>query len=139
MKRSSTCTITSSLHELSKVGEAVRVFLSEPSLSETEIYELELCVIEAVSNCIRHAYRGAPGNFVEIEMIAEPGTVTFIIFDIGRAWQSPLQASLEYDPEDRDNLPENGMGVYLIKQIMDDIEYSSQGGKNVLRMIKKLP
>ncbi|MCZ7603337.1 MAG: hypothetical protein M5R37_10725 [Melioribacteraceae bacterium] len=44
---------------------------------------------------------------------------------------------MEYDPEDIENLPEGGMGLYIIDQLMDEISYKVLDGVNIFSMKKK--
>ena len=48
-------------------------------------------------------------------------------------------SSLEFDPEDLRSIPEGGMGLVIIKEIMDSTGYKTEDGKNHLTMTKKLP
>jgi serine/threonine-protein kinase RsbW len=43
---------------------------------------------------------------------------------------------LDFDPQDMDNLPEGGMGWFLINSMMDEVHYLSDQGRNVLSLHK---
>jgi serine/threonine-protein kinase RsbW len=60
------------------------------------------------------------------------------IIDSGISRDSFVIKDLDYDPNDIDNLPESGMGLYLIKQLMDDLDYYSINGKNYFTLRKFL-
>jgi serine/threonine-protein kinase RsbW len=43
---------------------------------------------------------------------------------------------LDYCPKDVAGLPEGGMGLYIMHQVMDRVEYASEGGRNVLTLTR---
>jgi serine/threonine-protein kinase RsbW len=87
---------------------------------------------EAFNNAALHSYKGrAPGD-VEIEMEISADTITLRLFDFGNSFD------IQSVPEpDLDELPESGMGIYIIKSFMDEVSYQA-GSPNVLRMTKRL-
>jgi serine/threonine-protein kinase RsbW len=100
---------------------------------------LQLAVVEAVNNAIEHAYQGEPGNRVEVELRLKSGHLQFLISDRGRAMADPEPQEPSFDIEDLSSLPEGGLGLFLIHQIMDQVEYTSVAGKNTLSLTKMLP
>ena len=92
---------------------------------EDAIYgNMMLAVVEAVTNAIQHGNRYAPEKEVTLETYREEQCVSFIITDQG----SGFDPSGVPDP----TLPENiekpcGRGVFLIKNLADDVEYHDQG------------
>ena len=50
------------------------------------------------------------------------------------AWRQKPQ--LDYCPKDVAGLPEGGMGLYIMHQVMDRVEYASEGGRNVLTLTR---
>jgi serine/threonine-protein kinase RsbW len=122
------------------VGLAVRGICSSESWTEVDVYQIELCVVEAVQNAIRHAYGNDGGQEVEIVIEQEQGRLEFHVSDTGKpmaAW--PERICLDFNPEDVGCLPEGGMGLYLIRSIMDETRYDSRGGRNTLTMIRRRP
>ena len=47
-----------------------------------------------------------------------------------------LDVALEFDPRDLENLPEGGMGLFLIQQIMDKVSYNVKDNTDTLSMTK---
>ena len=45
---------------------------------------------------------------------------------------------LEFDPNDIDGLPEGGMGLFIIEQLMDNNQYTVEGNKNTFTLVKKI-
>ena len=87
---------------------------------------------EAFNNAAVHSYKGRTPGDVEIEMDVGPDTITIHIVDFGTSFD------IQTVPEpDLDELPESGMGIYIIKSFMDEVSYQA-GNPNVLRMTKRL-
>jgi serine/threonine-protein kinase RsbW len=135
-KKKITFLIDSKLDNVSLVGVAIRGICDYLSLSEIDIYYLELCVVEAVNNAIKHAYNSAPGHTVEINIIYSNNEVTFEISDTGKKMAVHRPRCFDFDVEDLLVIPEHGMGLYIIDSVMDEVTYRSDGGKNTLTMRK---
>jgi len=87
---------------------------------------------EAFNNAAVHSYKGRTPGDVEIEMDVGPDTITIHIVDFGNSFD------IQTVPEpDLDELPESGMGIYIIKSFMDEVSYQA-GNPNVLRMLDRL-
>jgi anti-sigma regulatory factor (Ser/Thr protein kinase) len=99
---------------------------------------LNLALEEAVSNVIMYAYPKGSDGLVDIEAIIRKKELEFIISDNGTPFDPTAapEADITLDVEDR---PVGGLGIFLVKNIMDVVKYTrSDDGKNILSMIKKL-
>lgn len=102
-----------------------------------EAADMELCVVEAVTNCIKHAYRNKAGGEVIVEMEIRPTCLSFTIKDFGSPiseWQP--STGFEFDPNDVDTIPESGMGLAIIHRIMDEVRYVRVDQTNQIIMKK---
>ena len=120
--------------QLEDIRRSVRNVLTESDLSLKDINGLLLAIEEACTNVVRHAYLYGPGT-IRIKVTLYPGRVKFSIFDKGRAF--------DYDHSDTPDLDryiktgrKGGLGLYLIRKMMDNVEYHSRDGENELRMEK---
>ena len=98
---------------------------------------LNLALEEAVVNVMEYAYpEGQKGN-VEIEVTADQEWMTFVIMDTGIAFDPTMKedADTTLSAEER---PIGGLGIFLVRQLMDVIDYKRQDNKNVLTLQKKL-
>jgi serine/threonine-protein kinase RsbW len=110
-------------------------------LSSDELFQVDLCVVEAVNNAIKHAYGNESGHQVEVTFALYPNRLTFEICDAGKTMDTkclPQKGvpSFDFDPDDLANLPEGGMGLLIINEIMDQIIYATAEGKNKLTLTK---
>ncbi|NLT22088.1 MAG: ATP-binding protein [Syntrophorhabdus sp.] len=130
--------VDSKLKNVSLAGVAIRGICSYLSLSDVDAYYLELCVVEAVNNAIKHAYDNEEGHVVEVDITYSSEEIILDITDRGRPMSLYQPVLPEYDPGDLKALPEHGLGLYIINTVMDRVTYTSEGDRNTLRMMKKL-
>jgi anti-sigma regulatory factor (Ser/Thr protein kinase) len=98
---------------------------------------LNLAMEEAVVNVMDYAYpEGQQGN-VEIEAMTDGEWLTFVISDSGVPFDPTTKedADTTLSAEER---PIGGLGIFLVRQLMDVIQYQRDGDKNVLTLRKKL-
>lgn len=124
--------IDSRLSDVALVGHAVRGVCACSPLTEEAYGEMEVCVVEAVNNAITHAYRRQDGFRVETAITLHPDRISFEVSDFGTSIVDFAPRTLEFDPEDIGSLPENGMGLFIIETIMDEVSYRSENGRNTL-------
>jgi anti-sigma regulatory factor (Ser/Thr protein kinase) len=98
-------------------------------------------VVESVNNVIKHAYDNKPGHQIEVTFTLYPNRLTFEICDAGKKMDSRYlpqkgSPSFEFDPNDLNNLPEGGMGLSIINEIMDQVVYTTSDGINKLMLTK---
>jgi serine/threonine-protein kinase RsbW len=107
-------------------------------LAIPDLDALELCVAEAINNVIEHAYRGAPGP-VEVEISSDGPALEIVVIDEGiemeRGWLREAATPLEFEPSDRDSLPEGGMGLHLIRALTHSARYERRAGRNLLTLV----
>ena len=98
---------------------------------------LNLALEEAVSNVIMYAYPQGSDGLVDIEAVITEDRLKFIISDSGQPFDPTAapEADITLDVEDR---PIGGLGIFLVRNIMDEVHYERADGKNLFTMIKKL-
>jgi serine/threonine-protein kinase RsbW len=128
--------INSALENVSLVGMTINKICSVIPLSEVEAYQAELCVVEACTNAIKHSYSHQPHHEVEVVVAVYFDRITFAISDTGKTMERRETPALDFDPNDLDSLPEGGMGLFIMNNVMDKVDYSSSHGKNTLAMTK---
>lgn len=141
--RGITLIIDSDLNNTPLMGSAVNRLCQAASLSDKEASDIELCVVEAVTNSIIHCYRGEPGHEVRVALTFTGEEVVVEIWDNG----CPLEAGkLEraYLPcppaggRDISAIPERGRGLAIIKEIMDGVAYRTTRAGNCLTLRKRV-
>jgi serine/threonine-protein kinase RsbW len=133
-----TLTIDSNLDDVGLVGVSVHALGKHLGLDESCADEVEICVVEAVNNAIEHAYLYKPGHTIEVLIQSNEEVLSISIKDTGNSMEQLDPPNLDFDPEDLDNLPEGGMGLYIIHNVMDKISYDSANGVNTFTMLRRL-
>jgi serine phosphatase RsbU (regulator of sigma subunit)/anti-sigma regulatory factor (Ser/Thr protein kinase) len=125
-------TLPAESRNLIKVRSFVVRLGRKMGLLEKQVSELKLAVDEACSNIIRHAYGGGGGTFT-IEMTRLESAVEIRIIDRGAEfdWNSVLEPDLYKYVETR---RKGGLGIWLIKKLIDEVEYKRVDGSNILTM-----
>ena len=116
----------------------IRKSLKTHVSSDVTLNEIVLALDEMCSNLMIHAHHCDPDHLLEITILTEQeGTVVFEIVDDGtvfdiNAFQEPALDKLITIKR------KGGLGIRLVKSIMDSIEYLTRDGKNVCRLSKKV-
>jgi serine/threonine-protein kinase RsbW len=131
-----TLKIASRLDHVHLLGLAVHRICAGIPLSEVEAYQAEVSVVEAVTNCIEHAYGGEPGHTVEVVMTVEPACIVFEIRDTGLPMPATTPHLPNQRPDDVSSLVEDGRGLFIMHAFMDEVTYTRAGATNVLRLVK---
>lgn len=130
--------LTSKIENVSLVGLAVRGICSSIHLDPVTVFQIELAVTEAVTNVLEHAYESQEGHEVEVSVSLYSDRIVFQVCDEGTRLGTEKVPCLDFKPDIREELPEGGMGVHIIHTIMDEVEYTTCGGRNILTMAKSL-
>jgi serine/threonine-protein kinase RsbW len=129
--------IPSQLVCVAPLGKQVRAACVEVGMGPDAAGEVEISVVEVVNNVIEHAYKMADDRQVLVTLEADRQRVRVEVIDDGYAMPRETlkrAAAPEFDLNDQDSIPEGGMGLYLVKQLMDAVRYEHRDGKNVLSM-----
>ena len=116
----------------------LQLSLKAYGFSEVDRHQLILAVEEVCANLIIHSHACNPKELIYLEVKELKKKLTIEITDKGDAFNL-----LEYEVPDLKKVIEEkrkgGIGILLVKKIMDEIEFESKNGKNTCRLIKKFP
>lgn len=130
--------INSDYDNVEKLIFSVKTFLTKEKIESHILSGVDICLTEALNNVIKHAYQGEQNKPIEVIVSKDSNSLEIIIIDTGIARENFKIKNLDFDPNDIDNLPESGMGLYLIKQLMDELDYYTINGKNYFTLRKFL-
>jgi serine phosphatase RsbU (regulator of sigma subunit)/putative methionine-R-sulfoxide reductase with GAF domain/anti-sigma regulatory factor (Ser/Thr protein kinase) len=121
--------------------DAIRDFAAQAArdagLDDSAIYAVELSMDEACTNVIEHAYEGMDGGEIECTCDTDDKNLTIIIHDHGKSFDPSTIALPDLDA-DLDSRPVGGLGVFLMKKLMDEVRFEPLGeAGNVLTMVKR--
>jgi serine/threonine-protein kinase RsbW len=101
----------------------------------------ETAVMEWLVNIVKHSYVPADGGSIRLVAQAGPLELHLVIEDRGRGLSAvqfeaaPLR--IDFDPQAVADLPESGMGLAILKSVMDSVLYEQQQGINRLIAVKR--
>ncbi len=120
---------------LAELRDFLRGTLTMPFLSENDKLQLILAVEEVCANLIIHSHGCNAKDHIDLEVKESPGKLVFEITDKGKAFNL-----LDYEIPDLNKVKgekrKGGLGIILVKRIMDEIEFESAKGTNTCRLIK---
>lgn len=123
-----------------KTAEIVDFLMASPDIPNDESlrFKIRLSIEETVENVVSYAYQDGVG-WMEVSTELDPAGLILKITlkDAGKPF-NPLEKE---DPNIHASLEERsigGLGIFLCKQLMDDIQYQYEDGCNVLTMFKKI-
>ncbi len=115
------------------VADAAKVF----GFKEDDVNNIALAVDEACTNIIKHAYSYAADKQIDIVVSMKKPEFEILIEDHGKHF-NPNQIPVPNMKEYMSHYKRGGLGMYLMKKLMDKVEYTIHPKKNVVRLIKYL-
>lgn len=127
--------LTSSLEEIPRVADAVEAFCGPLEPGPRDLHALQLALEEAVTNVISHGYGGRPGHAFTLELRREGRRVTAVLTDDAPAYDPLARAEVDvHAPLAERGI--GGLGVHLVKKLMDSAAYERRDGRNVLTLAR---
>jgi anti-sigma regulatory factor (Ser/Thr protein kinase) len=124
--------------EIRRVGELAERFGAAEGLSEDDVMMINLVLDELVANVISHGHDDdGKEHEIHVTLALEGAELTMVVEDDGRAFD-PLQRpapDLDLPLEER---PIGGLGIHIVRSLMDSVEYRHENGRNVLTMHKTI-
>jgi anti-sigma regulatory factor (Ser/Thr protein kinase) len=129
--------IVNDLAELSRVAESVEEFCANQAIPAACAFKLNVALEELLTNTISYGYGDEGRHEIAIDIAREGEMIVTELSDDGRAFD-PLNAP----PPDLDSTIEDrrigGLGVHLVKTMMDDVTYAYRDGRNHVTLRKKI-
>ena len=121
-----------------KTCEIVDALMSSEHMAEDEDlrFKLRLCIEEVVENIVQYAYKNGEG-FIDVTTSLSDGLLSITLEDSG----VPFNPLAKEDPDitlSAEERPIGGLGIFICKQMMDDLSYVYRDGRNIFTMKKKI-
>jgi len=128
-------TLAAELESLQKFRDFITSCCAQYHVAPDVVFDLKLAVDEACTNVIVHGYKGMDPGSIILSFRIEPDRILVQITDFGHVFEpaSFPKPDVEAALEDREI---GGLGLFLIYQSMDDIEYHSSEEGNILTFTK---
>ena len=124
------------LASLPILDEAVEEFGTAQDWALDMLFQVKLALEEVAVNVINHGY-GEGGHAFEVDLTSEPGVLTIRITDEAQEF-NPLTSSPAADVDASvDERRVGGLGLHLVRTMMDEMRYERVDGRNRLTLVKK--
>ena len=123
--------------ELTRVAAAVSEFAGAQEWPPEMEFQINLVLEELGLNIINHGHDDPEGREVEFEIVSEAESVTIEIADDGRPFDPMTEAPAPDTESDLEDRPVGGLGVHLVRTMMDEARYRREGEKNRLTLVKR--
>jgi serine/threonine-protein kinase RsbW len=122
---------------LATIADFIAEMGRDAGFDQDTIFHVQMAVDEACSNVIEHAYQGEDRGDITLTCRCEEKEWVILIYDQGRAFDPSSVPEPNLNPN-LDEIKTGGLGLYFMRQLMDEVEFSFDENKgNKLRMVKK--
>ena len=132
-----TLTLHNDIQEIPLLNEFVEKVAAKVNLDPSTTMSLTLALEEAVVNAMKYAYPQDEKGYIEVCAKNMNGQLSFTITDRGTPFDptQAKEADITLSAEER-NI--GGLGIHIIRNLMDSVEYHHNGNQNILTLTKKI-
>ena len=139
MSANLTLNMEADLNEIERINTAVRILSEAEGWAPELLFQIQLVLEEIGTNIIKYGQDGKGEMEIQITLTSYSASLVMEIEDSGKPFDPFSEApppDLESDVQDR---PIGGLGVYLVRELMDEASYRRENDKNVVTLIKHKP
>ncbi len=130
--------LQSDIKEIGRLNKEIENMLDEELIFREQFFNINLVLEELFTNIVNHGYNNCNDHSISIKFEFEEEATYITIQDCATQF-NPIEApvpNLNIPAEEREL---GGLGIFLVKQLMDDVTYNYVDGKNVLILKKYKP
>ena len=132
-------TVDATLDHVKTVTDFVNIKLDALGCSERVRVQVDVAIDELFSNIARYAYKPDTGPAtVRVEVADDPLSVVITFIDQGVPYDPLAAEFVDTTALPAKDRPIGGLGLFLVKNTMDDISYSYRDGQNILTIRKEI-
>lgn len=126
------------ISELERLDQKLQAFGASIGLSKKCVFQINLAVDELFTNIVKYGFADNSLHYIAVTLSHRDGKISIRVEDNGIPFDPAAKQTSELkDPLEHCKI--GGLGLHLVKKIMDDIVYERRGGKNVITLIKNIP
>ena len=130
--------IAATIENIAPVTDFVNCELEALSCSERIRSQIDVAIDELFGNIAQYAYGSDVGPAtVRVEVVEEPLAVVITFIDNGMPYDPLTQAEPDIHAP-LEARQAGGLGIFLVRQTMDDVTYEYKNGQNILKVRKRL-
>ena len=126
-------TITNELHSLESLMHAITNFLEDNGVDAPAVYRINLAMEEMITNVIKYGYTDYETHDIDITVDILEEQIVAVIEERGKPF-NPLEAKPAPEPGSVEESQVGGLGIHLIRKMLDTLDYRRDAGKNVLEI-----
>lgn len=130
-------TLQSDISGVTRLGTMIKDTAAKLNIPKSLAYQLRLAMEEAVVNIIDYAYPAGTSGNINVRVTFNGSRLKFVITDTGIAF-NPTEASIADTTLSAEDRPVGGLGILLVRKLMDSINYERMDGKNILTLTKTI-
>ena len=124
---------------VSSFADELAAYCEKHDVPMAVLLAFQVALDEVLTNIIDYAHPEHPVSLIAIHVSTPPGGLEITIEDNGIAF-NPLESDADPDLEQSlEERPIGGLGIHLVKSLMDTLEYRRQNNRNRLTLSKSLP
>jgi anti-sigma regulatory factor (Ser/Thr protein kinase) len=124
------------LPEIHRLAELVDAFFSDQGLPGKLSYNFNLAFDEIITNIVSYGYDDSDEHMIDVRLELVDGRVEAEVVDDAKAYD-PLQAKEPDVNASLEDRPIGGLGVFFVKELMDDVRYRYENGRNHFYFCKR--
>jgi len=132
-----TIRLATDLREIERLNEMVRRFGKLHEIPMRSLYALDLALDEVVTNTILHGFEQPDGHELSVRVGVAGGELHGELVDEGREFNPLTVPPPNLDAPLRERRV-GGLGMHLVRTLMDRLDYRREGSKNVLTLVKRI-
>jgi serine/threonine-protein kinase RsbW len=129
--------LKSDLSELKTLCQHLNKFGQTSGLSEACITDVNICLDELFTNIVSYGFVDDSEHIIRFTINLDNHVLTLVIEDDGIAF-NPLAKGDPEIPADLIDVKIGGLGIHIVRKLMDDIRYERKQGKNKLLLKKNV-
>jgi serine/threonine-protein kinase RsbW len=126
------------LSELDKLGKRLETFGDQIGLSKKCVFQINLAVDELFTNIVKYGFADDDLHIIGISLSHDDGKINIRVEDNGIPFNPAAKQTSELKDQ-IENCKVGGLGLHLVKRLMDDVKYQRLKGKNVITLVKIIP
>ena len=136
-KKSYSFELKSSLSELDRLCQNLETFGDKFGFSKKLIFEINLALDELFTNIISYGFKDDKEHIISVTLTPEKDGLCLCIEDDGTPF-NPIDFETPDVACAVEDCKIGGLGIHIMKKLMDEVCYERCGGKNVLNLKKKI-
>ena len=134
-----TLNMEAQLNEIERIQAAVSILSKAENWPPELLYQIELVLEEIGTNIIKYGQDGERETEIQITLTSDSKSLTMEIVDTGKPFDPFADAPPPDLLSDIPDRPIGGLGVYIVRKLMDEASYRREDGMNKVTLVKYKP